>query len=146
MAAQKEASIWASSAPTAARNTPRSRCSSAKHSRSSVFGLARGPPLMPQELRACDSQGAKLRPLVRTNTARPESSRAPDSLVFHPLSRRCLELQSPEALRAHLRKRLRKPVKTQNSDALTAQSNPLPSVPLHDRVHSGPETQQNEVR
>jgi hypothetical protein len=35
MAAQNEASIWLSSAPTAVRNTPRSRCSSAHDPRSS---------------------------------------------------------------------------------------------------------------
>src|SRR5215470_7207358 len=40
MAAQNEASIWVSSPPIAARNTPRSRYSSAHHQRSSVLATS----------------------------------------------------------------------------------------------------------
>src|SRR6266478_2933125 len=110
-------------------------------------GLALRPPLMPQELRACDSRGANLQPLIRTNTVRPESSRSPDSLVFRRPSTRCLELRHPRHCAPNHGKRLRKLAKTQNSDALTAQSNPMPSVPLQqDCVHSGLEMQQNEVQ
>ena len=144
MASQNEASIWVSSAPIAVRNTPRSRCSSAHHQRSSdlssqCFCLR----LLPQELRRYDPQGAKLQPLVPGNMARPASRRLPASPLFRPRSTRYLQLCHRKRCAPNREECLLQPANVQNSDALTVQSNPMPSVPLQqDYAQSGRETLQ----
>src|SRR5262249_13959308 len=86
MAAQNEASILVSSAPTAARNAPRSLCSSAHHQRSlKSFPPLLLPPLPPQELRRYDPRDAKLQPLLPANMAYSLSHRCP---ILRPRSAR----------------------------------------------------------
>src|SRR6202022_796697 len=87
MAAQNEASIWVSSASRAARNTPRSRYSSAHHQRSSDLSASASASLIASKLRRYDPRGAKLQPLVLDNTARSGSIRSLASPLFRHQSR-----------------------------------------------------------
>src|SRR5271165_5611057 len=130
MASQKEASICVWSPPITARNTPRSRCSSAHHQRSSDLSTASSASVIAS--RASETRFAK-------NKASPLSARkyglrsigpVRDSPVFRLRSTRylppcCRKRSGPSRGKSSLQA-----AKMQNSDASTAQSNPMPSVPF----------------
>src|SRR5580704_8289961 len=104
MAAQNEASIWVSSAPTVARKTPRSRCSSAHQKRSSDLST-----------RASASSTARRASGVRSARYKASAFDASqnDTARVKPFSRKSLiprsihgipSTVSPEALRAQPRR------------------------------------------
>src|SRR5277367_6679234 len=88
------------------------------------------PRLSPQELREYDLQGTRLQPLALGIVTSSAPSRSPESPLFRSRSTRCLQLCHLKRCAPNRGKRLRRPAKVQNSDALTVQSNPLPSIPL----------------
>jgi hypothetical protein len=104
IASQNEASIWVSSAPIAARNTPRSRCSSAHQKRSSDLSAIASASLIAS--RASEVRSARCKASA--------SSASKDGVSnVKPLARRSLipcsihaipSAVSPKALRAQPRK------------------------------------------
>src|SRR6516162_3391961 len=147
MAWQNEASIWVSSAPIAARNTARSRCSSADHQRSYVLRRALPPPLLSQELRRCNARDAKPRPLVLTSMARKASMRSPGSPLFRSRSMQYLRLNYRKRCVPNLEERILRVAKVQNCDVLKVQSNQIRTAPPpHNYPQSGRNTPKNRVR
>src|SRR4029077_12533423 len=88
------------------------------------------PPVLLQELRRYDPLGAKIQPLVPAIMAYPALRRLLDNLLFHPRSTKCLQLSHPKRCAPNRGERLLGAAKLQNSDALTVQLNPMPSVAL----------------
>src|ERR1700740_2682907 len=108
-------------------------------------------PLLPQELRTHDSPSAKTQPLVPKNMACAAWHRLLDSPVFRPRSTRCLQPCYRKRCVPNRGKSPLQAAKMQNSDASTAQSNPMPSVPfpqdfLRGDSESSPEKAWPELR
>ena len=137
MASQNEASIWVSSAPIAARNTPRSRCSSAQQERAQIFQPLLPPRLLPQELQRYDPLDVKLQPLVSGNMAGPAPHRLPESLLFRARSTEYLPLCHRKRCAPSRGEWLLELANTQNCDAWRVQSNPTPSDPLQQDYAQG---------
>ena len=145
MASQNEASIWVSSAPIAVRNTPRSRCSSAHHQRSSDLSTSASASFIASRASEVRSARCKASAFSARKYGRP-SDRAGCPIVSYSV------LDPRDAFRWCHRKRcapnreesLLQPANAQNCDALTVQSNPMPSVPLQqDYAHSRRESLHN---
>ena len=122
MASQNEASIWISSAPIAVRNTPRSRCSSAHHRRSSDLSTSVSASLI--ALRASEVRSARYNASAFSRQIIWHGSgldRLPDSLLFPSRSTRCLQLCHRKRCAPNRGEWLLQAAKLQNSDVLTVQ-------------------------
>src|SRR5262249_44694335 len=93
------------------------------------YGPVLLPPLTPQEPRRYDPQGAKLRPLVLNNMARPEPL-LPECLVFPPRSAGFLRLCHPKRYAPNHEEHLLRPATSPNFGVLTFRLIPKRSVPL----------------
>ena len=104
IASQNEAPIWASSAASAAKNTPRSRCSSAHQQRSSDVTTKASASLIASRASEYDPQGTKLRPLMLRNigTIHIDPFARHSAIPFSIHERPSAAL--PEALRAQPRR------------------------------------------
>jgi len=151
MAAQNEASIWASSAPIARvaihgavgfteRTKAKVVCplkthqevDAVRHSSSvlRVSGRLLPPRLLRQKLQRCDLRGVKLQPLLPAKMGWSASRQLPANLLFRPRSTRCLQLCHRKRCVPSRGKQFPKQAKAQNSAAWTARSTLRHSVPL----------------
>ena len=142
MASQNEASIWVSSAPIAARNTPRSRCSSAHHQRSSDLSTSASASFIASRASEVRSARCKASAFSASKIWHDQHRAGRPKVLYSVLDPRdAFSCVTGSAARPTAKNVSSSQPNAQNSDALTVQSNPMPSVPLQqDYAQSGRDT------
>ena len=139
MASQNEASIWVSSAPKAARNTPRSRCSSAHQQRCSNLSTSASASLIASRASEVRSARCKASAFQCQEIWQAQTEPVARSLLFPARSTEYLPLCYRKRCAPNRDKWILAPANAQNGDALRVQSNPMPSGPLRqDYAQGGP--------
>jgi len=130
MALQNEASIWVSSALIAARNTPRSRCSSAQYERCSNLSASASPSLIASRASQVRLADIILPPFVLGNLACPIPNRSPENPLFPARSTEYLPRCHRKRCAPSRAQWLIQSGNTQDCDAWRVQLNPTQSGPL----------------